>query len=74
MEQTILDGICIMSFYIAGTVILLVAGEFIYKIYELAFPVISRKVIGLFSTALTRRHQRPFPGCHCRTIPIRSRG
>ena len=35
MEQTILDGICIISFYIAGTVGLLVAGEFISRPYAL---------------------------------------
>lgn len=74
MEQTILDGICIISFYIAGTVGLLVAGDFIYKFYEIVIPTIGKKVSGLLSSAHTRRHQRPFPGCHYRTIPIRSRG
>jgi hypothetical protein len=74
MEQMILDGICIISFYIAGTVGLLVAGEFIYKFYEIIAPAISKKVSGLFSPALTRMHHRPFHGCCCRTFPIRQKG
>lgn len=74
MEQTILDGICIMSFYIAATVILLVAGEFAYKFYELLASAIGKKVSGLLSSAHTRRHQRPFDGCYCRIFPVRQKG
>ncbi len=74
MEQTILDGICIISFYIAGTVGLLVAGEFIYKFYEIVSPAIGKKVSGLLSSANIRRPQRPFHSFYCRTFPIRQKG
>ncbi|HEY9162918.1 MAG TPA: hypothetical protein VIS94_17730 [Desulfomonilia bacterium] len=74
MEQTILDGIFIISFYIAGTVILLMAGEFICKIYEIVFPAMNRKVSCLFSSAFVHRRQRPFHGCLCRTFPVRQKG
>jgi hypothetical protein len=73
MEQTILDGICIVSFYIAGTVGLLVAGEVIYRIYELAAPAVNRKVSGLFSNAFARRRQRPPLNCSCHVLPARFR-
>jgi hypothetical protein len=74
MEQTILDGIFIISFYIAGTVGLLIAGDLIYKIYELVYPALNRKVTGLFSSVSAHRRQRPFHGCLCRTFPVRQKG
>ena len=74
MNQIIFDGISIVSFFIAGTVGLLIAGELLYRVYELALSAINKKLSGLISSSNKQRNQKPLLNCSCHALPVRFRG
>jgi hypothetical protein len=73
MDQMIFEGIGMVSFFILGTIGLLIAGEIICRIYEAAAPAIKTKLSGLVSENRTRRRQRPPLKCSYNALPVRFR-
>lgn len=74
MNQIIFDGISMVSFFIAGTIGLLIAGEIIYRVYELAASVINKKLSGLISSSCGQRRQKHSLNCSGHELPARFRG
>ena len=73
MDQIIFDGISMVSFFILGTIGLLIAGEIIYRVYEIAAPAINKKLSGLISSSYKQRNQKPLLNCSCHALPVRFR-
>jgi hypothetical protein len=74
MDQMIFEGIGMVSFFILGTIGLLIAGEIICRVYEIAAPAIKTKLYGLISSTHSRRRQRSSLNCSYHALPVRFRG
>jgi hypothetical protein len=73
MDQTLFEGISLISFYVAGAIGLLVAVEIAYNACELAASAINKRFSSL-SSLCSRGRQKHSANCSCHALPSRLRG